>query len=193
MSAKRATPPKTKGKNCAALGHRNPNATKKNTWSIDEDDNLRGWVEKEGRLWAEFSGRLTKKSAKQVRERYTQHLDPTLKKTPITPKEGNEIIRLAEMHGKEHQWANIARSLEGRSDNDVKNYYYTYIKKRDRENARVAKEKGEMFNTAAGTQTTARAQTAAATQSAAVAQVAAAAQALCFLRRGKMDVAFITG
>jgi hypothetical protein len=123
MAAKRAEVSKAKGRESQVVGaepsHRSPIATKKGTWSIADDIYLVSLVKKEGPLWTKHAGRLTNKTPKQVREIYTQHLDPRLKKSPMRAKEGEKIKSLVDQVG--HQWVLIARLISGRSDNDVKN------------------------------------------------------------------------
>lgn len=64
---------------------------------------------------------LGSRTPKQCRERYHQNLKPTLNHDPITPEEGAMIERLVNEYG--HCWADIARRLNGQSDNAVKNWW----------------------------------------------------------------------
>ncbi|KAL2191002.1 hypothetical protein L209DRAFT_747426 [Thermothelomyces heterothallicus CBS 203.75] len=62
------------------------------------------------------------RSAKQCRERYTQHLKPGLNRTPISDEEGRQIMKMVSECGQ--RWAQIARNLgTNRSDNQIKNWW----------------------------------------------------------------------
>jgi Myb-like DNA-binding protein FlbD len=91
-------------------------------WSQTEDRFLLNLIETHGPLnWVRISQTLVSRTPKQCRERYHQNLKPTLKHDPITPEEGAAIEDMVRQVGK--RWADIARHLEGRSDNAVKNWW----------------------------------------------------------------------
>ncbi|KAG6031392.1 hypothetical protein E4U40_007179 [Claviceps sp. LM458 group G5] len=91
-------------------------------WSSYEDFLLMSRVRKAGaRNWVGISDYLGTRSAKQCRERYHQSLNPSLNHAPITREEGQIILDWVARSGA--QWAQIARHLNGRSDNAVKNWY----------------------------------------------------------------------
>ncbi|KND89733.1 Myb-like DNA-binding protein myb-1 [Tolypocladium ophioglossoides CBS 100239] len=110
---------------------------RKGPWSKAEDSRLMQLVQGcESPNWVGISRMLRSRSPKQCRERYHQNLKPTLNHEPITPEEGVEIERLVEQIGK--RWAEIARRLEGRSDNAVKNWWNGNQNRRKRlENQRI--------------------------------------------------------
>ncbi|KAG5182313.1 Homeodomain-like protein, partial [Tribonema minus] len=72
--------------------------------------------------WAEISKHLPGRDAKQCRERYINHLDPSLRKAPWTPEE--EAALVAHCRETNCHWAEVWRRFPGRSYNDVKNRYY---------------------------------------------------------------------
>ncbi|KAI3318230.1 Homeodomain-like protein [Xylariaceae sp. AK1471] len=100
-------------------------------WSEREDDLLMRLVHQQGAsCWVKVAESLKSRSAKQCRERYHQNLKPSLNKDPITPEEGQEIERMVQERGK--RWAEIARHLNNRSDNAVKNWYNGSMNRRKR-------------------------------------------------------------
>lgn len=55
---------------------------------------------------------IKRRSAKQCRERWHNHLDPKINKDPITPEEEKKIFEYHQSLG--NKWAQIANILEGR-------------------------------------------------------------------------------
>jgi len=62
-----------------------------------------------------------------VPERWHNHLDPSIKKSPINNEEEIIIFDAHKVYG--NKWADIAKLLQGRSDNCIKNYYYSTLRK----------------------------------------------------------------
>jgi hypothetical protein len=91
-------------------------------WSPEEDRKLLEAIQLYGPSnWVRISQSLGSRTPKQCRERYHQNLKPSLNRNPITAEEGQLIEELVAKYGK--RWAEIARHLNGRSDNAIKNWW----------------------------------------------------------------------
>uniref|UniRef100_A0A5B6YVZ8 Transcription factor GAMYB-like n=2 Tax=Davidia involucrata TaxID=16924 RepID=A0A5B6YVZ8_DAVIN len=105
---------------------------KKGPWTSAEDAILVEYVNKHGEgNWnavQKHSG--LSRCGKSCRLRWANHLRPDLKKGAFTPEEERCIIELHAQMG--NKWARMAAELPGRTDNEIKNYWNTRIKRRQR-------------------------------------------------------------
>ncbi|XP_062104668.1 transcription factor MYB101 [Humulus lupulus] len=105
---------------------------KKGPWTTSEDAILVEYVRKhgEGNWNAVQKNSGLARCGKSCRLRWANHLRPNLKKGSFSPEEERIIIELHAKLG--NKWARMASQLPGRTDNEIKNYWNTRMKRRQR-------------------------------------------------------------
>ncbi|KAI3704205.1 hypothetical protein L1987_74420 [Smallanthus sonchifolius] len=105
---------------------------KKGPWTSAEDAVLVDYVNRHGEgNWnavQKHSG--LSRCGKSCRLRWANHLRPDLRKGAFTPEEERRIIELHAKMG--NKWARMAVELPGRTDNEIKNFWNTRTKRRQR-------------------------------------------------------------
>ncbi|KAG7037102.1 Myb-related protein [Cucurbita argyrosperma subsp. argyrosperma] len=103
---------------------------KKGPWTPEEDIILVSYIQEHGPSnwrWVPTNTGLLRCS-KSCRLRWTNYLRPGIKRGNFTDHEENMIIHLQALLG--NRWAAIASYLPQRTDNDIKNYWNTHLKKK---------------------------------------------------------------
>ncbi|XP_057785972.1 MYB-like transcription factor 4 [Salvia miltiorrhiza] len=104
--------------------------TNKGAWTKEEDERLIKHIKLHGegcwRSLPKAAGLL--RCGKSCRLRWINYLRPDLKRGNFTEEEDELIISLHSLLG--NKWSLIAARLPGRTDNEIKNYWNTHIKRK---------------------------------------------------------------
>lgn len=102
----------------------------KGQWSSDEDQRLIDLVRKYGMCrWSYIASALPGRVGKQCRERWNNHLAPDIKRGCWSPEEEDMFIATHLQLG--NKWSDIAKTLEGRTENSVKNHWNATKRRKD--------------------------------------------------------------
>ncbi|KAL9229861.1 hypothetical protein vseg_005282 [Gypsophila vaccaria] len=104
---------------------------KKGPWSPEEDAKLKSYIHKNGTggNWIALPQKIgLKRCGKSCRLRWLNYLRPDIRHGGFTEEEENIICNLYINIGS--RWSIIAAQLPGRTDNDIKNYWNTRLKKK---------------------------------------------------------------
>ncbi|XP_039037219.1 transcription factor MYB106-like [Hibiscus syriacus] len=103
---------------------------KRGPWTPEEDQKLMAFVHKHGhgswRFLPEKAG--LRRCGKSCRLRWINYLRPDIKRGKFSLQEQKTIIQLHALLG--NRWSAIAAYLPKRTDNEIKNYWNTHLKKR---------------------------------------------------------------
>ncbi|MED6186942.1 hypothetical protein PIB30_071579 [Stylosanthes scabra] len=134
--------------------------TNKGAWTKEEDERLINYIKLHGegcwRSLPKAAGLL--RCGKSCRLRWINYLRPDLKRGNFTEEEDELIINLHSLLG--NKWSLIAARLPGRTDNEIKNYWNTHIKRKlysrgiDPQTHRPLNTAGAVITTTAATTTT---------------------------------------
>ncbi|CAI8589439.1 unnamed protein product [Vicia faba] len=103
---------------------------KKGPWSPEEDKILVDYIQKHGhgswRALPKLAG--LNRCGKSCRLRWNNYLRPDIRRGKFSDEEESLIINLHSVLG--NKWAAIATHLPGRTDNEIKNFWNTHLKKK---------------------------------------------------------------
>ncbi|KAG8386941.1 hypothetical protein BUALT_Bualt03G0201100 [Buddleja alternifolia] len=106
------------------------NGIKKGPWTPEEDLKLTQYIQMHGpgnwRTLPKNAG--LQRCGKSCRLRWSNYLRPDIKRGRFSFEEEESIIQLHSVLG--NKWSAIAARLPGRTDNEIKNYWNTHIRKR---------------------------------------------------------------
>ncbi|KAL7185635.1 hypothetical protein ACSBR2_027559 [Camellia fascicularis] len=103
---------------------------KKGPWTPEEDQKLIQYIQIHGPAnWRNLPKNAgLQRCGKSCRLRWTNYLRPDIKRGRFSFEEEETIIQLHRIMG--NKWSSIAARLPGRTDNEIKNYWNTHIRKR---------------------------------------------------------------
>jgi hypothetical protein len=112
-------------------------------WAEWEDLLITELVRQHGnKTWAIVAGALPMRTGKQCRERWHNHLDPAINKGEWTEEEDLQLIEVHRAMG--NRWADIAKAIDGRTDNQIKNRWNSALRRELRKLNRVVSKQPDL-------------------------------------------------
>lgn len=116
---------------------------RRGAWTPAEDHLLMKYINAHGEgSWRSLPKKAgLERSGKSCRFRWKNYLHPNVKLGNITEDEEELIIKMHKLIG--NRWALIAGRIPGRTDNEIKNYWNTYLRKKLEMSKKESKRKAE--------------------------------------------------
>ncbi|KAJ3423400.1 myb protein-related [Anaeramoeba flamelloides] len=120
------------------------NNQKKGSWSKTEDQLLiKAKKENPNELWSIISQFVPGRNSKQCNERYKNVLDPNINRSPFCEKEIELIIEKQKIYG--NSWKKIVIYFDRRTENMIKNLWYSEKRKANRKRKKKFKNDGQIY------------------------------------------------
>lgn len=117
----------------------------KGPWSIQEDKKLVEWVKREGPTrWSQCAEYIKGRNGKQCRERWFNSLNPAVKKGSWTAEEDFKNFFYYKKFG--GKWAKTSIYFEGRTENSLKNRFYSTLRRVAAEKKKEMQDENEIYN-----------------------------------------------
>ena len=102
---------------------------RKRAWNEEEDNKLITLVKQFGpNKWSFIASQMIERVGKQCRERWHNHLNPKIKKESWTENEEWNLYLTHQLMG--NKWADISKTITGRTDNSIKNHWNSTMRKK---------------------------------------------------------------
>ncbi|KAF8095226.1 hypothetical protein N665_0339s0094 [Sinapis alba] len=103
---------------------------KRGRWTAEEDQILSSYIQSNGEgSWRSLPKNAgLKRCGKSCRLRWINYLRSDLKRGNITPEEEELVVKLHSTLG--NRWSLIASHLPGRTDNEIKNYWNSHLRRK---------------------------------------------------------------
>ncbi len=103
-------------------------------WDKDDDRYLKTLVSIHGiHDWSTISSNMNftfpakHRTSEDCKQRWYEHLDPSISKQPWSDQEELEMLIAHQKH--QNKWSDVAQALSGRSNNTIKNRFYSIFRK----------------------------------------------------------------
>ena len=103
--------------------------TERNLWRASEDAQVIDLINQYGQRWTKIAQIIGDRTGKQVRDRYRNYLKTDINNKRFTNKEDQLLLKLHQELGS--KWCQIAQHMPGRTECQVKNRYYVYLRKQE--------------------------------------------------------------